>query len=133
MKRIINLLLLAMVLSGCGAKKEAQQDESDLPYPPDIDMQYYQAQSDSGYQKFWTDIRAVSSAFLNNSKYADIPVKSDQYGIISEEASKGRVEIKFEDMILQLTLVRKFRSLGTKSVWQVIAANEKPWPKHDSR
>ncbi|OQX92454.1 MAG: hypothetical protein B6D58_02840 [candidate division Zixibacteria bacterium 4484_95] len=103
----------------------------ELPYPPDKDILYYQAESDSGYQPWWTDIKAVTSAFLNNSQYCDRDVRPENIIIVGEGIFHGLIEVELPDMILELKMERKFKSRGRKSVWQVIAVKEKPWPKQN--
>jgi outer membrane PBP1 activator LpoA protein len=131
MKKVIFLFILAITLSGCSSQKPAEEPVSEVPYPPDEEIQYYQAQCDSGSQKYLLDLRATSSAFLNNSKYADIPVKFDKIKIIGETILNGRVDVEFDSLTLQLKLARKYKALGIKSIWQVVSATEKPWTKSD--
>ena len=132
MKHLFLPLFLIFFIIGCSPKKNTVE-ESDIPYPPNEDMIYYQAECDSGRQTFWTDIKAVSSAFLNNSRYMDIDVKGDDFIILGEGLYHGQVEIETPDYILELTFERKFKSRGKNAIWQVIAAKEKPWPTGNSK
>ncbi|MCD6163648.1 MAG: hypothetical protein J7K40_14700 [candidate division Zixibacteria bacterium] len=130
MSRIVIPILLAIILMGC--VKEEIIEIPDVPFPADEDMVFYQAESDSGYQDFWTDIKAVSSAFLNNSKYWDMKIKSENIVILGEGLFHGTVEIESSELILTLKMERKFKSKGRNAIWQVIAVKEKSWPLQDS-
>jgi len=125
--------LLALVILVPGCHREEFIEESDVPYPPDEEMIYYQAQCDSGYQEFWKDIKATTSAYLNNSRYAEQSVGTDHMQILGEGLFHGVVEVELPEILLQVTLERKFKSKGRIAVWQIIAVEEKPWPKEISR
>lgn len=131
MKYIVSALLLSCIVIGCSGEKTSEWQ--DIPYPPDEDLSYYQAQSDSGLQTYWTDIKAVTSAFLNNSKYWQYKAKTSDIIILGEGIFHGQVEIEMPDFILELTLERKFKEKGRKSIWQVVALKEKPWPVKGSK
>lgn len=130
-KSILPILLAAAMF--CSPGKKDEESFSEVPYPPDSEMVYYQQQCDSGYQDYWTDIKAVSSAFLNNSSYASREVKVTQLRIKEEELLKGIVEVWMPDVLLELRLERRFKNLGGKSIWQVVEVKEKPWPKSNSK
>ena len=130
MKKIVILSLLTLILFNCAPEKEI--DYSDTPYPINENLAYYQAQCDSGNQAFWTDIKAVTSAFLNNSKYMDYKHNTEDIVILGEGLFHGKVEIPLSDMILRLTLERQFKHRGRKAIWQVTEAEEIPWPSKDS-
>ncbi len=130
-KSILPILLAAAIFCGPGHKDE--ESVLDVPYPPDSEVVYYQQQCDSGYQDYWMDIKAVSSAFMYNSKYASSQVKITQLRIREEELLKGTVEAWLPDVLVEIRLERRFKNLGKKSIWQVVEVNEKPWPKSDSR
>jgi len=126
--------LLALAFCACSSTKKADEVvESDVPYPADEDMAYYQAQSDSGYQRFWTDIKATSSAFVNNSQYFDRGIRFEDIRIVGEGLYNGRVDINLGNGLLQLTLIRKFKAQGKNAIWQVVAAKEIRWRKSDSK
>ena len=130
MSRIIIAISLIIILLGCVNNEIIEV--SDIPFPADENMLYYQAQCDSGYQDFWTDIKAVSSAFLNNSKYWELKTKSEKIVILGEGLFHGTIEIETSEMILTLIMERKFKSKGRDAIWQVIEIKEKPWPSQDS-
>jgi len=130
-KSILPILLAAAMF--CSPGKKDEESVSEVPYPPDSEMVYYQQQCDSGYQDYWTDIKAVSSAFLNNSRYASREVKVTQLRIKEEELLNGTIEVWLPDVLLELRLERRFKNLGRKSIWQVVEVKEKPWPKSDSK
>lgn len=132
MKKLILPILLAALVFCSPGKKEDEQI-SDLPYPPDSELVYYQQQCDSGYQDYWTDIKAVSSAFLHNSRYADRNITMPQLRISREEIFSGVVEVWLPDTQIILKLWRPHKAMGKKSIWQVVEATEKPWPKSDSK
>jgi hypothetical protein len=129
MKKVILLSILMIAALACSVKKQAEGPDPDFPFPADSDLAYYQAQCDSGYQKFWGDIKAISSAFLNNSKYADRGARYENIRIVNEGLFKGSVEVDLGDARLELQLIRKNQALGKKGIWQVVAARETPWPK----
>ncbi len=131
MKKIYTAIFLALLIGGCVKMNKFEEYTIELPYPPDKDILYYQAESDSGYQPWWTDIKAVTSAFLNNSQYCDRDVRPENIIIVGEGIFHGLIEVELPDMILELKMERKFKSRGRKSVWQVIAVKEKPWPKQN--
>jgi hypothetical protein len=124
-------LLIGLIIAGCVEKEPPPGP--DWPFPPDKDMIYYQAEADSGYQPFWTDIKAVASAYLNNSRYAGVRLRAEDFILRSEGLFHGRVEIEMPDIIVELTMERKFKSKGRKGVWQVVDVVEKPWPKKHSK
>jgi len=132
MKSLLISISLLFILAGCSPQKESG-DFSNLPYPPDEDVLYYQAECDSGRQIFWTDIKLATSAFLNNSKYQDIKVSPEDIIIKGEGLFIGYIEVEMPDYILKLELQRPNKSRGKKSIWQVIDVKEKPWPKPDSQ
>lgn len=129
MKKVYVVIFLVLLIGGCVKLDESEEYAIELPYPLNKDILYYQAESDSGYQSWWTDIKAVTSSFLNNSQYCDRNVKPEDIIIIGEGIFHGLIEVELPDMILELTMERKFKSRGRKSVWQVMALKEKPWPK----
>jgi hypothetical protein len=129
MKTVYAVVILALFIWGCLKLDEPEEYNIVLPYPTNNDILYYQAESDSGYQEWWTDIKAVTSAFLNNSQYWDSNTRPEDIIIIGEGIFHGLIEVELPDMILELTMERKFKSRGRKSVWQVIVVKEKPWPK----
>jgi len=126
MKKAILLLTLMIGLAACGGKKEAEEVDPDLPFPADSNLVYYQAQCDSGLQEFWGDIKAISSAFVNNSQYADRGILFENIRIVNEGLFVGYVEISMGESCLGLKLIRKNQSLGKKCIWQVVAAKEMP-------
>lgn len=133
MKTFYAGVFLALIIGGCFKLDEPEEYAIELPYPTDEDILYYQAESDSGYQEWWSDIKAVTSAFLNNSQYWDSNTKPEDIIIIGEGIFHGLIEVELPDMILELTMERKFKSRGRKSVWQVIAVTEKSWPRQSSK
>lgn len=126
MKKAILLLILMLGLFACGGKKEVAEVDPDLPFPADSNLVYYQAQYDSGLQKFWGDIKAISSAFINNSKYADREVRFENIRIVNEGLFSGYIEINMGESCLGLKLIRKNQTLGKRCIWQVVAAKEMP-------
>lgn len=127
------VILFALVFAGCSSeKKEETYDFTNVPYPDSADILYYQTQADSGYQEFWTDIKAATSAYLNNSKY-DIYLHSKKsYRILGEGLFSGTVEVELPDIILIIKLKRPNKSRGRDSIWQVVSVEEKPWPAKPS-
>jgi len=131
MRSVAFLMLVGLLVAGCTRKEPPPGP--DWPFPPDKDMIYFQAEADSGYQPFWTDIKAVASAYLNNSRYTDIRLRAEDFILRSEGLYRGLVEVEMPDFIVELTMERKFKSRGRKGVWQVIDVVEKPWPKKRSQ
>jgi hypothetical protein len=131
MKSLLLSISLAIVIAGC-MPEQKESDYTNLPYPANEDILYYQSECDSGYQTFWTDIKLVTSAYLNNSKYDSIGVKPDDIIIKGEGLFTGYIEVEMPEIILELKLQRPNKSVGARSIWQVIEAKEIPWPKPDS-
>jgi hypothetical protein len=129
MKKAVLLSILIFVALACSGKKQADGPDPDFPFPADSNLAYYQAQCDSGYQLFWGDIKAISSAFLNNSKYADRGANYGDIRIDNEGLFKGSVGVDLGDTCLELRLIRKNQALGKKGIWQVVAATETPCRK----
>ena len=132
MKSILLSICLAFIIDGCMPEKK-EVEYTNLPYPPNEDILYYQSECDSGYQTFWTDIKLVTSAYLNNSKYEGIRVRSEDIIIKGEGLFTGYIEVEMPEIILELKLQRPNKSVGTRSIWQVIEAKEILWPKPDSQ
>jgi len=132
MKSILLLISLAIVIAGC-MPEQKEVDYTNLPYPANEDILYYQSECDSGYQRFWTDIKLVTSAYLNNSKYDSIKVHPEDIIIKGAGLFTGYIEVEMPDYILELKLQRPNKSVGTRSIWQVIEAKETLWPKPDSQ
>jgi len=126
MKYFVLICLAILCLGGC-APEEKQVEYTNLPYPADKDIQYYQSATDSGYQKYWIDIKAVTSAYLNNSKYNAIKVTPENIIIVGEGLFHGTIDVEMPDFILELKLERPNKPLGRKSIWQVKEAKELPW------
>lgn len=129
MKKAVLFVLLLLGLFACGGNKQVQEDDPDLPFPADSDLVYYQAQFDSGYQIFWGDIKAISSAFINNSQYANRGVKYGDIFIVNEGLFNGRVRINMGESCLEMKLIKKNQALGRKCIWQVVEAKEGPCPR----
>jgi hypothetical protein len=108
-------------------EEEPEFEYLNLPYPPNKDILFYQAESDSGYQTFWTDIKATTSAYLNNSKYDIYQVNHEDIIIIGEGLFRATVEVEMRDFILVLKFERPNKSIGKRSIWQIKSAEEKPW------
>lgn len=125
-KKAILLALMMLGILACSGKKQVSEADPDLPFPADSNLAYYQAQCDSGYQKFWGDIKAISSAFINNSRFVDRGIRFEDINIINEGIFSGHVEISVGDSCLELKLIRKNQALGKKCIWQVVAAKEMP-------
>jgi hypothetical protein len=126
MKKAILLTLLIFASFVCSEKKQEAVSDPDIPFPADSDMAYYQAQCDSGIQTFWADIKAISSAFLNNSRFVDRGAKFSDIRIVSEGPSNGAVEVNLGKTRLELGLIRKYQVAGKKAIWQVVSAKEIP-------
>jgi len=132
MKSILLSICLAIIVAGCMPDKK-EVEYTNLPYPANEDILYYQSECDSGYQTFWTDIKLVTSAYLNNSKYDSIRVRPEDIIIKGEGLFTGYIEVELPNCILELKLERPNKSRGNNSIWQVIEAKEKPWPKPGSQ
>jgi hypothetical protein len=132
MKYFLLTVLTVYAISGCTLKKE-QVLQSDFPFPADSDLVYYQAQCDSGFEAFWLDIKATSSAFVNQSRYYGYSSDTDDMRILGEGIFHGQVEVEMKDFILVITLERQFKEKGRRAIWQVVDAKEKPWPKRNSK
>ncbi|MCP4580367.1 MAG: hypothetical protein GY839_02020 [candidate division Zixibacteria bacterium] len=132
MKTLIASVSLALLLLSCVPEKE-EVDFTNLPYPADEDIIYFQTECDSGYQAFWSDIKLASSAYLNNSKYEHIRVIEKDIRIMGEGLFTGFIEVEMPEFILELKLQRPNKSKGRKSIWQVIEVKEKPWPTKKSK
>lgn len=130
MKSAVAFITIVAILLACTpAKDKKVEDDTNLPYPADEDLPLYQAEVDSGYLLFWTDIKMVSSAYMGNSKYRNYIVSNDNLVIRGEGLFIGMVEVETQDFIVELRFERPYKSKGRKSIWQVISAEEKPWPK----
>ena len=132
MRKFALLFIILMIFASCVDNKPETVQE-DIPYPADEDMEYYQAQADSGIQAFWLDSKATASAFINNSIYATRGIRYSDIRIVGEGAVNCLVNINIGDSLLELSMERKYKGMGKKSIWQVIAANTKPWPKPASK
>ena len=126
MKKAVFLTLLIFASFACSGKKQEEVFDSDVPFPADVDLEYYQAQCDSGLQTFWVDIKAITSAFINNSRYVDRGARFEDIRIVNEGLFKGVVEVNLGKTRLELRLIRKNQALGKKAIWQVIDAKEIP-------
>jgi hypothetical protein len=126
MKKALLLIILMAGIYACGGKKEVSDINPDVPFPADSDLVYYQAQYDSGLQQFWGDIKALSSAFLNNSQYVGRRISFKDLRIVSEGLFTGYVEVNMGDTCLVLKLIRKNQKLGKRCIWQVVDAREVP-------
>jgi len=106
---------------------EVPSESSVLPYPPAEDLEYYQAQADSGYQEFWLDLKAVASAFMNNSEFWQLEISTDKMVIIAEGLFKASVEVELPDGLLILNMERQFKERGRDSIWQIISVEKQEW------
>jgi hypothetical protein len=132
--RYLWLILFGILLIiGCSSPPGDDVVYSSVPYPANKNILYYQSEADSGYQPFWTDIKATVSAYLNNSEYDSIKVAPKDIILVGQGLFRGTVEVEMPKFILVLKLERPNKSLGDKSIWQVISAEEKPWPKSRSK
>lgn len=132
MRYLAVVIFIGLIIAGCTSEKEKEFDYTNVPYPPNKDILYYQAEADSGYQTFWTDIKAVTSAYLNNSKYDVYIVNPKNVRIVGEGLFSGTVEVELPDFILELKLKRPNKSRGRDSIWQVVNVKEIPWPEKHS-
>jgi hypothetical protein len=132
MRYLWPVIIIALLIGGCRPKQEVV-DYKNLPYPPDENILFYQAEADSGYQTFWTDIKATTSAYLNNSQYDTIEVAPEDIILVGQGLFRGTIEVEMPEFILTLKLERPNKSIGRKSIWQVISAEEKLWPNDGSK
>lgn len=133
MRFAVTLIILPLILLCCAPPKEEIPDETNIPYPADDDLMIYQADVDSGYMPFWTDIKSVASSYMGNSKYSKYEFNSDNISIRGEGLFIGTVEVETQDFIAVIRLERPYKSRGRNSIWQVISVEEKPWPKKRSQ
>jgi hypothetical protein len=132
--RYLWLILISITLIiGCSSPPDDDVEYSSVPYPANKNILFYQSEADSGYQPFWTDIKGTVSAYLNNSEYDSIDVKPEDVILLGQGLYRGTVEVEMPRFILVLKLERPNKSLGDKSIWQVISKEEKPWPDNRSR
>jgi len=120
-------LLFALALATFCCVPEVPSESSVLPYPPAEDLEYYQAQADSGYQEFWLDLKAVASAFMNNSEFWQLEISTDKMVIIAEGLFKASVEVELPDGLLILNMERQFKERGRDSIWQIISVEKQEW------
>ncbi len=128
MRKLVVFIIIASAIFSCMPKEKPEVDYTNLPYPADDELLAYQTEVDSGYMLFWTDIKTVALAYMGNSKYEKYFIENDNIVIRGEGLFIGMVEVETQDFIVQLRLERPFKSKGRKSIWQVISAEEKPWP-----
>jgi hypothetical protein len=132
MRYLWSVIIIALLIGGCRPEQEVVEYKN-LPYPANEDILYYQAEADSGYQAFWTDIKATASAYLNNSQYDTIEVAPEDIILVGQGLFRGTIEVEMPEFILTLKLERPNKSIGRRSIWQVISAEEKPWPEGSSK
>lgn len=131
------LILLFAVLSlgaGCsGDKRSSDKINPPLPYPDQETAKFIQAQVDSSDFLWYTDIKAAASSFMNEFGYTAEGVSTSSIRILGESLFHGKVEVELPDEIVTLTMERPFKQMGKKSIWQVTAVEERPWPRRSSK
>lgn len=121
------------VMMACSGKSESGDFKPPLPYPDRNQAALIQAEVDSSEFLWYTDIKAAASAFMNEFGYSLEGVSTSDIRIIGEGIFHGTVEVELPERIVTLTMERPFKEKGDKSIWQVTAVEERPWPKKGSR
>jgi hypothetical protein len=114
------LIILSLIFTACSSEKEAVVDRTNLPYPADEDLMFYQNEADSGYMTFRRDIKRSVLSYMGNSKYNKYKLTADNVRIRGEGLFIGTVEVETKDFLLVIRLERPFKSKGRNSIWQVI-------------
>jgi len=127
------LYLAMLLLAGCEGKKEQTEFIPPLPYPSDDMARYIQGQVDSSEYLWYTDIKATASAYMNEFGFSPNGVSTSAIRIVGEGIFHGTVEVELPDEIVILTMERPFKQFGRRSIWQVTAMEEKPWPSKESK
>jgi hypothetical protein len=68
-------------------------------------------------------------AFINEYRMVKGGFSATDVILIGESLFHATVEAELPTRILAIDLERPFKHLGDKSIWQVVAMKEKPWPE----
>ena len=130
----ILILTFAGVLAwfGCKGPDNTAEDKIPLPFPDERMSKFYQSRVDSSEFEWFTDVKAAASSFINEMGLVDGGVSTTDVVILGEGLFHAKVEVELPDKIMVLTMERPYKHKGKYSIWQVIAVEEKEWPKRKS-
>jgi len=120
-----------LILFSCAMKEK--EPVFKFPYPDQTQILFYQARIDSSEFEWLTDSKGMASAFMNDYYIAGRDVAIDDIIINNEGLFRAEVEIPLDTVSIFLTMERPFKERGTKSIWQVINMEKKPWQKPPSK
>ena len=125
---LILFLLLTAGMFFCDFNKNTER-EIPLPYPDSTMAKFYQSRVDSNEYVWFLDAKDAATSFVNEYRMVKDGFSATDAILVGEGIFHATVEIELSDKILVLELERPFKHLGRKSIWQVVAMKEKPWPK----
>jgi hypothetical protein len=122
---LLTSLALMALISGCKVKQESPFAEPEVPYPPAEEAAFLQEMVDSSEYLWFTEPKAVASAFCNDQLPMEDAVPTDSVTILEQGLFHGMVEVHLPTRKLILTLERPFKHKGENSIWQVVKMEEK--------
>jgi len=126
-------ILFAMIVGSflfCSPRKKMEIQIS-LPFPDDETARFYQSRIDSSEYEWYLNSKDVASSFVNEYNMVEGGYSATDAILIGEGIFHATVEVELPDKILVLELERPFKHLGRRSIWQVVAMKEKPWPQEE--
>lgn len=130
-RKTCGFLLLLFLVAGlffCSPRKRMER-QIKLPFPDNETAKFYQSRIDSSEYTWYLNTKDVASSFVNEYNMVEGGYSSTDAILIGEGIFHATVEVELPDKILVLELERPFKHLGRRSIWQVVAMKEKPWPK----
>ena len=118
-----------LIWFGCGGTDTTVDDSIPLPFPDERMSEFYQSRVDSSEFEWFTDVKAAASSFMNEMGFIEEGVSTSDIIILGEGLFHAKVEVELLDKIVVLTMERPYKHKGKNSIWQVIAVEEKEWPK----
>jgi hypothetical protein len=118
-----------LILVSCKGGDRSPGSDIPLPYPDEKMAEFYQERVDSLEFEWLTDVKGAASAFMNEYGFKRDGVSTTDIRILGEGIYHAQVEVELPDKIVVLTMERPFKHKGRKSIWQVVAMEEKEWPQ----
>ena len=129
--RIFRFILFILIVGSflyCTPRKKMER-QIQLPFPDNETARFYQSRIDSSEYEWYLNTKDVASSFVNEYNMVEGGYSATDAILIGEGIFHATVEVELPDRILVLELERPFKHLGRRSIWQVVAMKEKPWPK----
>jgi hypothetical protein len=126
---LILTFAIALAWFGCKGAENVPADGIPLPFPDEKMSKFYQSRIDSSEFEWFTDVKAAASSFINEMGFVEGGVSTSDIIILGEGLFHAKVEVELPDRIMVLTMERPYKHRGKNSIWQVIAVEEKEWPK----